>query len=110
MSSGLVREITIAHADVVLAGLMAVPGSATPVGGVVMLGGSGPSDRHNDGYFPPIRDHLVNAGFAVLSYDKRGVGGSSGDWRDATLDELASDAIAALRHLRAHGAVRADAT
>jgi pimeloyl-ACP methyl ester carboxylesterase len=72
-----------------------------------MAGGSGPSDRDNGGYFPPIRQHLVDAGIAVLSYDKRGVGGSSGDWHDAAFDELARDAAAALAFLRAHPAMRA---
>ncbi|MET8163144.1 alpha/beta hydrolase [Streptomyces sp. NPDC005329] len=77
--------------------------------GVVMVGGSGPSDRHNDTYFPPIRRYLVDAGVAVLSYDKRGVGGSSGEWRDATLDDLAADAVAALDFLRAQPGVRPEA-
>ena len=74
-----------------------------------MVGGSGPSDRDNDTYFPPIRRHLTGAGIAVLSYDKRGVGGSSGDWRDATMDDLAADAAAALDFLGAHRGVRAGA-
>lgn len=46
---------------------------------------------------------------AVVCYDKRGVGASSGDWRAATMDDLASDAIAALDLLRAQPTVRADA-
>lgn len=45
----------------------------------------------------------------MLSYDKRGVGGSSGDWRDATVDDLAADAAAALDFLGAHRGVRAGA-
>lgn len=88
-----------------LGGAASGPGG-TPVPGVVLIGGSGPSDRDNDGYFPPLRDALVQAGLAVLSYDKRGVGGSSGDWREATLDDLAKDATAALRCLREQPGVR----
>jgi hypothetical protein len=74
-----------------------------------MVGGSGPADRDNGAYFPPIRQHLLDAGITVLSYDKRGVGGSSGDWHDATMDDLAGDAAAALGFLRAQPAVRAGA-
>ncbi|WP_307163604.1 alpha/beta hydrolase family protein [Streptomyces rishiriensis] len=100
-----------ATADGTTAGL--ITAGASPAGcasaGVVMVGGSGPSDRHNDTYFPPIRRHLVDAGLAVLSYDKRGVGGSSGEWRDATLDDLAADAVAALDFLRAQPGVRPEA-
>src|SRR5262249_38161797 len=40
-------------------------------------------------------------GIAVLGYDKRGVGESTGDWRQASLQDLADDAIAAVRFLKA---------
>jgi pimeloyl-ACP methyl ester carboxylesterase len=58
--------------------------------------GSGPSDRHNDVLFPPIREHLLRAGIAVCSFDKRGVGGSAGHWQDAGIVEQADDLLAAL--------------
>jgi len=37
---------------------------------------------------------------ALLAYDKRGVGGSSGDWRTAGLEDLAADALAGVQFLR----------
>lgn len=92
-----------------LAGSLTLLDGETRGGGVVMVGGSGPADRNNDTLFPPIRDHLARAGVAVLCYDKRGVGASSGDWRTATMDDLASDAATALDFLRAQRAVYADA-
>ena len=58
--------------------------------------GSGPSDRDNDVLFPPIREHLLQAGIAVCSFDKRGVGGSSGSWLDAGIIEQADDLLAGL--------------
>jgi hypothetical protein len=67
----------------------------------VLIGGSGPSDRHNDGFFDLLRDHLANAGVAVLAYDKRGAGRSTGDWATATVDDLAADAAAAVAALQA---------
>ena len=68
--------------------------------------GSGPSNRHNDVYFPQIREHLLAAGIAVASFDKRGVGGSSGHWTDAGIVEQAVDATAALEHLARVGSAR----
>lgn len=62
--------------------------------------GSGPSDRHNDVLFPPIREHLLTAGIAVASFDKRGVGGSTGRWQEAAIAEQAADAICCLDLLR----------
>jgi uncharacterized protein len=105
----LSENVTVTNAGVVLAGSLTLPDRGAPVPGVVMVGGSGPSDRNNDTHFPPIRQHLVDAGIAVLSYDKRGVGGSSGDWIDASMDDLASDAAAALDFLRARPEVRSEA-
>jgi hypothetical protein len=58
--------------------------------------GSGPSDRHNDALFPPIREHLLRAGIAVCSFDKRGVGGSAGHWQEAGIVEQDDDLLAAL--------------
>ncbi|MFF1542710.1 alpha/beta hydrolase family protein [Streptomyces sp. NPDC058291] len=101
------RDVTFVNGSVRLAGSLVVPqraGSACP--GVVLVGGSGPTDRDNGTFFPPLRRHLVDAGIAVLSYDKRGVGESSGDWRAATLTDLATDAVAALGFLRSQPEVR----
>jgi uncharacterized protein len=106
----LVRDIMFGNTSVTLGGSLAVPDRNAPSPGVVMVGGSGPTDRNNDTYFPPIRQHLVAAGIAVLSYDKRGVGASSGDWRETTIGDLASDAGAALGFLRAQPGIQADAT
>jgi len=63
--------------------------------------GSGPSDRHNDDLFGEVRPLFLAAGVAVASFDKRGVGGSGGDWRDAAIEDQADDllaAVAAVRH------------
>lgn len=83
-----------------LAGTLTVPAGGGPHPGIAMVGGSGPSDRDNDVLFPPIRERLVAAGLAVLSYDKRGVGGSSGAWLESGVTELAADAVGAVEFLR----------
>jgi len=36
----------------------------------------------------------------VLGYDKRGVGGSTGDWNTASFDDLAGDVVAAVEYLK----------
>ena len=88
------------NGDVELAGSVWLP-ARTSVATVLMHPGSGPSDRNNDVFFPPIREHLVAKGVAVSSFDKRGVGGSTGSWLDAGIGEQADDAIACLQALRA---------
>jgi pimeloyl-ACP methyl ester carboxylesterase len=94
------RELSVGSGDVELAGTLWLPLEA-PSATVLMHPGSGPSDRDNDVLFPPIREHLLDAGFAVASFDKRGVGGSSGRWEDAGIVEQADDALAAAAALRA---------
>lgn len=47
-----------------------------------------------------MADALNRKGFAVLRYDKRGVGGSSGDYDAATTADFASDAEAAVAWLK----------
>jgi pimeloyl-ACP methyl ester carboxylesterase len=74
--------------------------------GVVLVHGSGPQDRH--GYasiMALIAERFAQAGFAVLSYDKRGVGASQGDWTTAGFDVLGADAHAGLAFLRNHAGI-----
>jgi alpha-beta hydrolase superfamily lysophospholipase len=50
-----------------------------------------------------FREHaerLSAKGLAFLIYDKRGVGRSTGDWREATFDDLCNGALGAVRELR----------
>jgi hypothetical protein len=77
------------------------PGAKLP--GVVMVGGSGPTDRDELAFGIPIfgqlADALADAGFIVLRYDKRGVGQSGGRPESATLTDYADDARAAVKFL-----------
>ena len=88
----------------VLAGTLWLPdGSVSAT--IVMVPGSGPTHRDNDTYFPPIREALLAAGIAVASFDKRGVGGSEGDWHDTGPVAQTGDVAAQLARLRAEPAV-----
>ena len=81
---------------VVLAGTLKVPatGAAHPV--VLLLGGGGPAPR---GIFPLLEQRLLARGIATLSYDKRGVGQSTGTLLD-TNEVMIRDATAAIAWLR----------
>ena len=73
------RDLRVLSGEVTLGGSLWTPDDGAPKALVVMSPGSGPSDRDNDVFFPPIRRVLLDAGFAVASFDKRGVGDSTGD-------------------------------
>ena len=88
-----------------LAGTLAVPqtGSQSPV--VLMLPGSGRTDRNNNAkqlkinFFPPMVSALAAQGIASFRYDKRGVGASEGNFWSCGFHDLVTDAGAAISHL-----------
>ena len=91
-------DIAVESAGAVLAGSVWLP-DGRPVGVVLMHPGSGPSTRDNDVYFPPIRAAMLGWGYAVSSFDKRGVGESSGDYHDTSIESQAADAARCLTRL-----------
>ena len=93
-------ELHATNGELALAGTLHLP-DGEPRATVLMVPGSGPSDRDNDVYFPTIRAGLLDRGIAAASFDKRGVGESTGDWRDTGPAEQAADVAAQLACLRA---------
>jgi pimeloyl-ACP methyl ester carboxylesterase len=91
------REITFQNGDVLLAGSLILPAKGSRHPAVVFIHGSGGEGRWASRY---LATAFAAHGVAALIYDKRGVGKSSGDWRTATLDDLAGDAAAAVARLR----------
>ena len=71
---------------------------AAPLPAVILIGGSGPTDRDETvagiPIFGDIARDLVDAGFVVVRYDKRGVGQSGGRAESATIADYAEDARA----------------
>ena len=96
------EEVEFSSGSILLSGTLMLPENATASSGLVLIGGSGPTDRRNDGFFDLLSDDLVQEGIAVLAFDKRGTGRSTGRWETATIGELADDADAALTALEAH--------
>jgi len=87
-----------------LAGTITKPAGATgQLPAVVLIGGSGPTDRDEMVFGIPVFGHLakglVEAGFTVVRYDKRGVGQSGGRAESVTLNDYAEDARAVVRWL-----------
>jgi dienelactone hydrolase len=101
------EDITFQNDDVALAGTLTLPAGDGPFPALILLSGSGQQDRDEAlptvaGYRPfrEIADTLTRQGVAVLRYDDRGVGGSTGDPMTATSADFADDAEAALRYLQ----------
>lgn len=93
-------------------GTLSYPSTGGPFPGVVLVAGTGAHDRdagmslHKT--LAVLADHLTRQGFAVLRYDKRGVGLTGGKRHpDSTTDDYAADALAAVRFLKIQPNVRA---
>lgn len=100
------EEVTFSNGDVTLAGTLSLPDGPGPFPAVVLASGSGPQDR--DEYlgggiairpFELLANALTPAGIAVLRYDDRGVGASTGDFSTSDLHDFADDAEAAITYL-----------
>ncbi|MDB6009954.1 MAG: hypothetical protein JWL65_2204 [Gammaproteobacteria bacterium] len=102
------REIAVQFqnrsAGITLAGTLTVPQGRYPFVAVVLIAGSGPMNRDEEGgghrVFEVLADALSRRNIAVLRYDKRGVGKSTGDFAKATINDLVSDTSAALAYLQ----------
>jgi pimeloyl-ACP methyl ester carboxylesterase len=99
------ERITIPANGFTLAGTLSRPAASTAarLPAVVLVGGSGPTDRDGIAFGIPILGELAgalaDAGFMVVRYDKRGVGQSGGRAESATLADYAEDARAAVKWL-----------
>jgi pimeloyl-ACP methyl ester carboxylesterase len=83
---------------------LTIPDTAGPFTAVILVTGSGPQNRNEEllGHKPflVLADYLTRNGIAVLRYDDRGIGESTGDFRKATSMDFADDAIAAVEYLK----------
>jgi pimeloyl-ACP methyl ester carboxylesterase len=95
-----------------LAGTLTLPESEGPHPVLILVTGSGPQDRDETiaGHKPflVLADHLTRRGVAVLRYDDRGVGESTGAFKDATIADFTADAAAAVDFLAARSDIDAD--
>ena len=99
-----------------LAGTLSKPASAAPARGgkgagkparlpaIVLVGGTGMTDREEATGGVPVFGHLASAladaGFLAVRYDRRGVGQSGGRGETATIADYAEDVRAVVKYLR----------
>ncbi len=100
--------------DVTLAGTLTIPEGAGPHPAIVLVTGSGPQDRDETiagtamKPFALLADAITPAGVAVLRYDDRGVGASTGDFSSALTSDFTADAAAAMAYLATRDDINPD--
>ncbi len=99
------RDVHFPSDDVTLCGTFTIPDGAGAAPAVLMLQGSGQTDRDDNAeklainLFPQLAEMLDGCGFATLRYDKRGVGASGGNYWSSGFEDRLTDAAAAVRWL-----------
>jgi pimeloyl-ACP methyl ester carboxylesterase len=102
-----IEDVAFTNGGISLAGTLLLPPGPGPHPAVALVHGSGPAERTN--LLSLLRaDLFLRSGIGVLIWDKRGVAGSSGDWEQSGIGDLAGDAAAAVALLRAHPSVAPD--
>ena len=88
----------------ILTGTLTIPKGKGPFPAMVLVSGSGQQNRDeelmNHRPFWVIADYCARHGIAVLRYDDRGMGGSTGEVENATSMDFSYDAEAAFDFLR----------
>jgi len=95
------EEVTFQNGDVTLAGTLSLPPGSGPHTAVILLSGSGQNNRD---FYPSqmIVDDFNGNGIAALRYDDRGVDGSTGEYEESTIEDMAGDVLAAVELLQDH--------
>ena len=99
------QQINIPSNGFSLAGTLSRPDKpgAAQLPAVVLVGGSGPTDRDSLAFgipvFGQIAGALADAGLIVVRYDKRGIGQSGGRAESASLADYAEDVRAVVKLL-----------
>jgi len=89
---------------IVLAGTLTLPEKNGKFPAVILISGSGPQNRDEEllGHKPflVLADYLTTNGIAVLRFDDRGTAKSTGDFKNATTFDFATDVEYAIKYLQ----------
>ncbi len=90
--------------SITLAGTLTMPSEGGLYPAVILISGSGPQNRDEQIFghkpFLVMADYLTKNGFAVLRFDDRGMGESTGIFQSATTEDFARDVESAVNFLR----------
>lgn len=86
------EPVLIPTAQGALEGALTRPASGDTRGLVIVIHGDGPVEATHDGLYLPWFEAAADAGFATLSWSKRGVGTSEGQWLHQSMADRAAEA------------------
>ena len=105
---GSVETVYFHSDEITLRGWFVKPGGAGPHPAVIILHGSGP-ETGDSAAARVMTNALLRSDVSVLTYDKRGVGGSGGDFVKTAYGDFIEDGIRAVQYLKSRSDVATDA-
>ncbi len=98
-----VEEITFQSGEFTLVGELRTPAGTGPFPLVIFVHGDGDANRTSFGYYLPIMERMLQAGYAVFSWDNPGSGESTGTISDyQRTQQHAQIVLEAIEVMKAH--------
>ncbi|MFN8671843.1 MAG: alpha/beta fold hydrolase [Candidatus Sericytochromatia bacterium] len=98
------EDIYFKNNDITLAGTLSYPKNGSNFPAIILITGSGPQNRDEEIFgfkpFQIIADYFTQKGFAVLRYDDRGIGESTGSMMESDSQDFAQDVEKAIDFLK----------
>ncbi len=94
------KQVTFSNSGDLLSGHYILPDQDKPRGVILFVHGDGPLAYDAHGYYSLIWKRLLHQGFAVFSWDKPGVGESTGNWLAQSMKQRQQEVQAAISFVR----------
>lgn len=94
------KRVTFTNGEDSLSGHYLLPDRDKPRAVILFVHGDGPLKYDAHGYYPLIWRRLLNQGFAIFSWDKPGIGKSTGDWLTQSMQQRQQEVQSAINFLQ----------
>jgi pimeloyl-ACP methyl ester carboxylesterase len=94
------KQVTFKNGDDLLSGHYLLPDSGKPRAVILFVHGDGPLGYDAHGYYPLIWERLLRQGFAIFSWDKPGIGESTGNWLAQSMKQRQQEVQSAVTFIR----------
>ena len=85
------KKITIPTTDGKLSGVMTFPKNRDIKGVILFVHGDGSQTATQDGGYYPLMERFAKQGYVSISWDKLGVGNSTGNWLDQSMEDRSNE-------------------
>ncbi|PZG40191.1 alpha/beta hydrolase [Listeria ivanovii] len=85
------KRVTIPTSGGDLSAVITAPKHDKPKGIIVFVHGDGPQEATQSGGYKPLMERFAKQGYISVSWDKLGVGKSSGNWLDQSMNDRANE-------------------